>query len=220
MRTKSGKAGSDANRAEGTCAERIAALPRRTDAELAALWVKVAGRIPPPAQRGLLLRELAYRIQAKAQGGLDAATRRLLTRAVRALGTPSQNAAHDVAQDAARAAEGETSGSEAPTTAPRRGHGDASAVRVRAAELPASARLVRVWPMGGARHEVLVLDGGKAFEYRGRRYTSLTPIAREITGTHWSGPRFFGLTTRRGIHRRGAESAEEGSDMNGEAHGT
>ena len=30
-------------------------------------------------------------------------------------------------------------------------------------------------------------------EWNGKRYSSLTIVAREITGAHWSGPRFFGL---------------------------
>jgi hypothetical protein len=34
------------------------------------------------------------------------------------------------------------------------------------------------------------------FEYDGRRYRSLTVIAEQITGAHWSGPRFFGVTKR------------------------
>jgi hypothetical protein len=41
---------------------------------------------------------------------------------------------------------------------------------------------------------VLVLDEG--YEYDGRRFTSLTQIASAITGTHWSGPSFFGLKRR------------------------
>ncbi|MEM6553984.1 MAG: DUF2924 domain-containing protein [Planctomycetota bacterium] len=57
--------------------------------------------------------------------------------------------------------------------------------------LEAGARLVRVWR--GTKHEVLVLEGGKRFEYRGKVYRSLTPVTEEITGSHWSGPRFFGL---------------------------
>ena len=44
-------------------------------------------------------------------------------------------------------------------------------------------------------HHVLILEEG--YEYDGRRYQSLTQIAQDITGAHWSGPRFFGLTTRR-----------------------
>ncbi len=50
-------------------------------------------------------------------------------------------------------------------------------------------RLVREWR--GEVHRVDVIDGG--FDYRGERYASLSRIAREITGTRWSGPLFFGL---------------------------
>ena len=56
--------------------------------------------------------------------------------------------------------------------------------------LKAGAVLVREWR--GIEHRVLVLDNG--FEHRGARYTSLTQVARVITGTRWSGPRFFGLS--------------------------
>ena len=53
----------------------------------------------------------------------------------------------------------------------------------------AGTRLVREWK--GVEHHVTVLDDG--FEYRGRRYTSLSAIARAITGTRWNGPMFFGM---------------------------
>jgi hypothetical protein len=49
-------------------------------------------------------------------------------------------------------------------------------------------RLVREWK--GKTHEVILTDGG--YDYLGKRYESLSPIACEITGTHWSGPAFFG----------------------------
>ena len=52
-------------------------------------------------------------------------------------------------------------------------------------------RLVRDW--NGTRHEVTAIDGG--FEYSGRRYRSLSAVAKAITGAHWSGPQFFGLRT-------------------------
>ena len=55
-------------------------------------------------------------------------------------------------------------------------------------------RLVRSWQ--GKTYHVLVLDDG--FEHAGRRYASLSQIARAITGAQWSGPRFFGLRKRRG----------------------
>lgn len=44
---------------------------------------------------------------------------------------------------------------------------------------------------GGETHRVTVLKDG--FEYRHCKYKSLTKIATNITGTKWSGPRFFGL---------------------------
>lgn len=53
----------------------------------------------------------------------------------------------------------------------------------------AGTRLIREWQ--GVEHHVTVLDDG--FEYQGRRYKSLSVIARTITGTRWSGPVFFGL---------------------------
>ena len=40
-------------------------------------------------------------------------------------------------------------------------------------------------------HTIEVTDGG--FLYAGKRYRSLSQVARAITGARWSGPRFFGL---------------------------
>jgi hypothetical protein len=53
-------------------------------------------------------------------------------------------------------------------------------------------RLVREWH--GALHEVEVLEDG--YLWGGARHRSLSAIARAITGTKWSGPRFFGLVAR------------------------
>jgi len=53
----------------------------------------------------------------------------------------------------------------------------------------AGAVLVREWR--GISHQVSVLE--KGFCFRGKRYRSLSEVAREITGTRWSGPLFFGF---------------------------
>jgi hypothetical protein len=45
----------------------------------------------------------------------------------------------------------------------------------------------------GERHTVTVVPGG--YSWRDATYTSLSIIARAITGTAWNGPRFFGLRT-------------------------
>lgn len=62
-----------------------------------------------------------------------------------------------------------------------------STIRVKA-----GSSLVREWR--GKTHEVLALENG--FEWRGQRWRSLSAIARAITGTPWSGPRFFGLQSK------------------------
>ena len=46
----------------------------------------------------------------------------------------------------------------------------------------------------GVEHQVTVTRNG--FEYQGRTFRSLSHIAREITGTRWSGPLFFGLAQK------------------------
>ncbi|XBQ17397.1 MAG: DUF2924 domain-containing protein [Oceanicaulis sp.] len=56
-------------------------------------------------------------------------------------------------------------------------------------KLKPGARLVREW--NGISHTVDVTETG--FVYRGESWRSLTAIAKAITGTRWSGPRFFGL---------------------------
>ena len=55
--------------------------------------------------------------------------------------------------------------------------------------LKPGAKLIREWQ--GETHSVIALEDG--FDYLGRRYGSLSKVAWEITGAHWSGPRFFGL---------------------------
>ena len=44
----------------------------------------------------------------------------------------------------------------------------------------------------GVEHRVIVTQDGQ-YDFQGRMYPSLSMIAREITGTRWSGPLFFGL---------------------------
>jgi hypothetical protein len=63
--------------------------------------------------------------------------------------------------------------------------------------LKPGTRLVREWR--GGSYEVLVLDDG--FSWHGTHYRSLSAIARQITGTAWSGPLFFGLKPNRSATR-------------------
>lgn len=62
-------------------------------------------------------------------------------------------------------------------------------VRVEAAQMRAGTQLVREW--NGRRYQVEVTDDG--YRMNGEHFRSLSAIALRITGTNWSGPRFFGL---------------------------
>ena len=56
-------------------------------------------------------------------------------------------------------------------------------------QIKTGIKLLRQWQ--GETHNVIVVNDG--FDYRNKRYRSLSEIARQITGTRWSGPAFFGL---------------------------
>ncbi len=135
-------------------AEKLAALPRMSKADLRAEWRRLFRSQPPPRLgRDLMVLALGWKIQEKAHGGLTLAEKRRLTQ---------------IADDL------KVHGRPPPRSAIR---------------LKPGAKLIREWH--GKTHHVLVLDEG--FEWNHRSWRSLSVIAREITGTPWSGPRFFGL---------------------------
>jgi hypothetical protein len=76
-----------------------------------------------------------------------------------------------------------------------RGRRDRPALRVpsQRVRLKPGTRLLRTWR--GTTHTVTVESEG--FAWKGKRYRSLSVIASEITGAHWSGPAFFGLNRAR-----------------------
>jgi len=148
--------------------QEVAALGDLSREELADRWTKTYGHAPPKgARRDFLLRAAAWHLQASMLGGLSPDTRRML-----------------------RAATAQVK--DKPTET-RSGRGaaelDTPASPVTRKQLSPGTRLVRDW--NGRSHVVDVLEEGFAFE--GRLHKSLTAIARQITGAHWSGPRFFGL---------------------------
>lgn len=65
----------------------------------------------------------------------------------------------------------------------------AAAGRKREPEVSPGTRLVREW--NGRTIDVIATEDGMIWE--DRTYRSLSAIAREVTGTPWSGPRFFGI---------------------------
>jgi len=59
----------------------------------------------------------------------------------------------------------------------------------RTTELKPGTILMREW--NAQTYRVMVVE--KGFAWNGRIYDSLSNVAFSITGTHWNGPRFFGL---------------------------
>jgi Protein of unknown function (DUF2924) len=66
----------------------------------------------------------------------------------------------------------------------------------------------------GQRHTVTVAADG--FNWQGTTYASLSAIARAITGTAWSGPRFFALARPNGTPTR----SNDGKSMRGSRNGS
>lgn len=150
--------------------QEVAALGDLSREELPERWAKVYGHPPPKGARcDFLLRAAAWHLQANRLGGLSPDTRRLLRAAT--------------AQVKEKPAETRSGTGAAELDSP------ASTVTPPRKQLSPGTRLVRDW--NGRAHVVDVLEEGFAFE--GRLHKSLTAIARQITGAHWSGPRFFGL---------------------------
>ena len=68
-------------------------------------------------------------------------------------------------------------------------------------QMDLASQTVLVRAFNGGEYHVRVLAGNQ-FEYAGKRYGSLSMVARKITGSQWSGPRFFGLTAQTGLNCR------------------
>jgi hypothetical protein len=71
--------------------------------------------------------------------------------------------------------------------------GDPKAVVSNMVSARPGTQLIRSWR--GKTHTVRIEESG--YQYDGRRYRSLSEIARHITGTQWSGPLFFGLKSQK-----------------------
>lgn len=157
---------------QASLAEQIDALEELTTTELVNRYAELFGQSVRTRHRAYLLRKLAWRIQALAEGDLSARAR--------------QRAA-ELADDAAVRVMPPRAPAEAttPRSKPAPAHESGADGR-----LPApGAALVRQYK--GKTVRVLVEADG--FAYQGQRYKSLTAVAQAITGSHLNGYRFFGL---------------------------
>lgn len=161
--------------------EEVAAIGDLSREELVARWIKAHDHPPPVGVRsGLLIHSATWHLQARRLGGLKPETKRRLKEAMRQLeeriGGKKANGADAIHDDS-------TAADDTPPVIISE-----SAPRKRQVLRP-GARLLREW--NGRTYVVDVIENG--FVHEAKVYRSLTAIARTITGTHWSGPRFFGL---------------------------
>jgi len=152
----------------------VAALEQMTVGRLQDRYVEVFSEPVRSRHRQYLIRRIAWRLQANAEGGLS-------ERALRRAEELADDA--DVRLTPPRWA----------TVGNRERPVGANVVRVPVAKdsrLPmVGSQITRKYK--GRSITVTVLSDG--FEYLGERYRSLTAVAKAITGSHINGFRFFGM---------------------------
>jgi len=156
-------------------ASEIDALQRMTTNELLERYAELHGQPSRTRHRTYLIRKIAWRIQANAEGDLSERARRraaeladdadIRVMAPKTLVCPPQ-----------------------PDEAPPVTREMQSDPRLPA---PGSA-IVREYK--GKTIRVVVLEDGQGFEYDGERYRTLSAVAKKITGSHINGFRFFRLS--------------------------
>jgi len=154
-------------KADPALLEEVEKLRKLSVAELRARYLELFGEETTSRNKDFLFKRIVYRMQERKYGGLTPAT---IARAM----TLAEDA--PIRRRLSANFEPPPVVQEAPATRDPR-------------LPPAGAELRRVF--GGVEHVVTVLDEG--FLFRGKRYKSLSMIAREISGTRWNGYGFFGL---------------------------
>jgi hypothetical protein len=152
-------------------AKEMAALERMTVGQLQQRYAEVFGETVRSRHKQYLIRRIAWRFQANAEGGLS--------------------------ERALRRAEELADVADVRVTPPRAGISANPAAPSPHANAPSRPSDPRLPPVGvtitrkykGRTLTVTVLADG--FEYAGERYPSLTAVAKAITGSHMNGFRFF-----------------------------
>lgn len=152
---------------EDEVARELAGLAETDFEALRRRWRNMTARpAPEHISKQLLIRLIAYRIQADAFGDLDRQSIKLL---------------RQIAEQRAK----EKAGTGVPTL-------ESLNVSSRGAKSLAPGTVIGR-EYGGTMHHVMVLADG--FAWNGATFRSLSEVAFAITGTRWNGPRFFGLRT-------------------------
>jgi hypothetical protein len=147
-------------------AQQMEALRDMTVAELRERYAEIFGEATRSSHKDFLRKRIAWRLQANEEGGLSA-------RALRRAKELANDADLRLLAPAART-----------VVRPFRPFHD------RRLPMPGTV-LQREYR--GQTVTVTILDAG--FEYAGQVYRSLTAVAKAVTGSHWNGYQFWGLTS-------------------------
>jgi hypothetical protein len=162
-------------------AAEVKALHKMTTGELAERYEDLHGQPVRTRHRAYLIRKIAWRIQANADGDL---TERARKRAAELADDA------DIRVMAPKTLICPPESGKSATVRRRLRDGDHDDPRIPS---PGSA-IVREYK--GRTIRVVVLPGGKGFEYDGDRYRTLSAVAKKITGSHINGFRFFRLGSK------------------------
>lgn len=148
----------------------IAALEKMSTGQLGERYAELFGETTRTRHRAYLVRKIAWKLQALAEG--------------------------DLSERARRRAEELAQGTELRVMAPKSAEPTRAGVSVTRTVVAADPRL----PTPGTEivrqyksREVRVLVLAEGFEFEGQRYKSLSAFAKKLTGSHINGFRFFGL---------------------------
>jgi len=162
-------------------AAEIDRLQRLTTGELAERYEALHGRPARTRHRAYLIRKIAWRIQANAEGDLTERARR------RAAELADDAEVRVMAPKMLICPPQPNGGATIARTMPNGEHNDP--------RLPSpGSAIVRQYK--GRTIRVVVLADGEGFEHDGERYRTLSAIAKKVTGSHINGFRFFRLGSR------------------------
>lgn len=154
-------------------AKEVAAMKRMTVDQLRATYAEVFGETTNGRHKQWLIKRIAWRMQANAEGGLSERARRRAAELADDADlrmTPPKNAA----------------GASVVTNSNSGGLGQGNGDR----RLPPPGSVLTRRYKGRTIEATVLRDG---FEFEGERYQSLSAIAEAVTGSHWNGFHFFRL---------------------------
>jgi hypothetical protein len=158
----------------------LAELARMAPAQLRAKYLEVFGEPSRSGNKDFLFKRVVWRIQSLAEGGLSERALRRAEELARdadirlTIPRPPKQTDHPAARPAV-------------SPAPRRST---------SGSLPIPGTVLCREYRGRPIEVKVLADGG--FEYEGQVYRSLSAIAKAVTGSHWNGRLFFGLTKSKG----------------------